>query len=103
VSTPPGGALGSATITGTGPDDGPTAPITLTLTYERTGAPTLIARAFCHPAVSTAWWGYYVTGGDKQLARGAIRVDSAPADPLDGIADVTRDLLDQMRAADVTG
>jgi hypothetical protein len=103
VSTPPGGALGSATITGTGPDAEPAAPITLTLTYERPDAPILVGRAFCHPAVSTAWWGYHVTVGGEQLARGAIRVDSAPADPLDGIADVTRDLLDQMRAADVTG
>jgi hypothetical protein len=99
VATPSGGTFGSATITGTGDD--PTAPITLTLTYERPDAPILIGRAFCHPAVSTAWWGYSISVGPDQLARGAIRVDDAPADPLDGIDTVTRDLLDQMRRVDV--
>jgi hypothetical protein len=101
VSTPDGETRGSATTTGLGPDRDITGPLTVTLTYERPAAPTLTGRAVCFPGVSTAWWRYMILSDGEQLGRGGIMVQASPADPLDGVEEVTRELLAKMRIEDV--
>ena len=80
---------------------GPGQPLELRLTWTRPDAPTLVAKAFCEPEVSTAWWGYIITRGGAEAGRGVISVSSVPVDPIDGVETVALELVERLREADL--